>query len=146
MTRRNQQHIIHGQHEPPGNEVPAAVSVGVVWRKDGAVVAVPSLLLYTTGAELLIMGRYRDPQPRTDESYTNSVRVTLRSLTVNGRPVTLLHGDYSDHGFTYRAWTPLDGADVLTIALDRPGAGPAEHRVTGLQQAASRVTVLWQER
>lgn len=143
MTRRNQQHVIHAQYEPPGNEVPAVIPAGVIWREDGTVIAVPSLLLYTTGAELLIMGRYRDLQPWTDEVYTNNVRVRLRGLTVNGHPVTLLHGDYRDHGFTYRAWTPLDGADSLTIALNWPGTGPAEHRVAGLQEAASRITALW---
>ena len=40
---------------------------GVVWRGAGIVVAIPALLVYTTGAELLILCRTRHGQMNDDE-------------------------------------------------------------------------------
>jgi hypothetical protein len=137
---RNQQRVIHASHGPPDNEIPAVLAPGVAWRGDGAVLAVPSLLVYTTGIELLVM--YRTKATGRPSLAEARAAAPLSGLTVNDRPVGALGGGYDDHGFTYRAWVPLEGLDSVTFALDWPGIEPARRHVTGLREAASRVIVI----
>jgi hypothetical protein len=141
--------IIQAAHGPPENELPSALTSGpgIVWRGDGIAIAIPSLLAYTTGVWLLIMCRTVDKQPRTTE-HARASSEALQGLTVNGRPVQLLGGEYTDHGFTYRAWTQFrKGHDELgtgiTFRLDWPGITPGEHHVGGLLEATRRVVALW---
>jgi hypothetical protein len=110
--------------------------------------AVPSLLVYTTGIELLILHRAKDRQSQGIER-VRAVDDALRGLTANGRPVDLLGGEYLDYGFTQRAWVPFREGDVeggVTFTLEWPGIEPAGHRIDGLREAVSRVIVLWPPR
>jgi hypothetical protein len=117
-------------------------------RGDGIILAIPALLVYTTGADLLLIYRGRAEQVWDTES-VRATRAALRGLTANGRPVALQHGGYHGHGFSYQAWVPLEpgqradpGGDA-TVELDWPGIEPAGHRVTGIREAAARAVVLW---
>jgi hypothetical protein len=143
--------IFHAKDEPPGNELPVVLATpGVTWRGDGIVFAIPSLLAYTTGAELLIMYRTRHRQPR-DIEHARATGEALQNLKANGIPVTLLGGQHYDLGFTYRAWAPFawDGRDLipggdLTLELGWPEVQPAEHRVPGIRETSGRAVILWQ--
>jgi hypothetical protein len=143
----------HSQHRvflpglyPPENEIPRAVaSSHVVWRGEGAVIAVPSLLVYTTGIWLLVIFRSRDRQP-ADIGDARATSEALRGLTVNGRSVDLLGGEHHGYGFTYLAWSQFRGDDAgagADFGLQWPGVEPATHHVDGIAEARSRVTVLW---
>jgi hypothetical protein len=143
--------IMQTAHEPPANELPVALATSeLTWRGDGAGLAVPSLYLYTTGAELLIMFRTQAPQPRGIERIGAISDVLPRKLRVNDRPVELLGGQHQEHGFTYRAWVPLGQADHgndLVFTLDWPGVTAAERRIGAQQIAESvvRVVTVWAE-
>ena len=144
MTDSSQQRVVPPQYGPPKNEIPAVLGAGVVWHGEGTGLAVPSLLVYSAGAELLILYLTKAPQPQA----TERVRATddaLRGLKVNGRSVDLLGGEYHAYGFSQRAWVAFHEGDLqgLTFTLDWPGIEPARHRVDGLQEAVSQVTVLW---
>ncbi len=142
MEKVSVHHPIH--NGPPANELPVPVAAPeVVWRGDGIVYAIPSLQVYTTGAELNIIYR----TARTAE-LSRQAREALVHLTVNGRKLTPLGGEYTDHGFTYRAWKAFQPDEAkldLVFRLDWPGITPAEHRLTGakIAEAARRVTTLW---
>ena len=119
----------------------------VAWRGDGIVFAIPSLQVYTTGAELNIFYRTHGAHPRTVEQAGQS-REVLMHLTVNGRKATLLGGEHANHGFTYRAWTTFQAEKTnldLVFALDSPDVTRSEHRVPAavISDAVSRVTTLW---
>jgi hypothetical protein len=139
---------IRPDYGPPENELPVVVPApDLVWRGDGIVFAIPSLQVYTTGAELLILCRSTRAQIR-DVEHSRSTARALDGLRADGHHVGLLGGEHKDHGFTYRAWTTFsedipDVDGVVTFTLDWPGTDPAEHRVAGLREAASRVVVLW---
>lgn len=132
----------------PENELPVPVAAPeLVWRGDGIVFAIPSLQVYTTGAELNIFYRTPEAHPRTVEQSRQTTEV-LMHLTVNGRKVTLLGGEHTDHGFTYRAWKTFraEEADLdLVFMLDWPGITHSEHRVSAaaINAAIRRVTPLW---
>jgi GrpB-like predicted nucleotidyltransferase (UPF0157 family) len=136
------------QHQPPANELPTVLAPALTWRGDDAVLAIPALLVYTTGAELLLLYRRRAEQVRSTAEL-RATRTALAGLTANGRPVDPLQGRYGEHGFTYRAWVPFaysqraDPSGDITFELDWPGMEPARHRVTGIQEAAARAVVLW---
>jgi hypothetical protein len=133
---------------PPENELPVPVAAPeVVWRGDGIVFAIPSLQVYTTGAELNIVYRTPGAHPRTVEQ-SRQTREALMHLTVNGRKVTLLGGEHTDHGFTYRAWKTFRAEEAnldLVFILDWPGITRSEHRVPAatINEAMRRVTALW---
>ena len=133
---------------PPENELPVPVAAPeVVWRGDGIVFAIPSLQVYTTGAELNIVYRTPGAHPRTVEQ-SRQTREALMRLTVNGRKVTLLGGEHTDHGFTYRAWKTFRAEEAnldLVFILGWPGITPAEHRVPAatINEAIRHVTALW---
>jgi hypothetical protein len=136
------------QHEPPPNELLAVLAPALSWRGDEIIMAIPALLVYTTGVDLLLICRTRAQQVR-DRENVRATRAALRGLTANGRPADLLHGSYHEHGFSYRAWVPFEpgqrsdpGGDI-TFELDWPGLEPARHRVTGIREAAARAVVLW---
>lgn len=48
---------VHVAHEPPENELPVVLAPGISWTGAGVVFAIPALLLYSAGLELLIMYR-----------------------------------------------------------------------------------------
>jgi hypothetical protein len=145
----NHQRIIHAKHEPPANELPVVLATpDVMWRGDGIVVAIPSLLVYTTGAELVILCRTRQAH-RRDFEYSRASVKGLQSLKANGIPVELLGGEHKEHGFTYRAWIPFspDGAGIpdgdITFELGWPEAEHTRHRVPGVREIAGRAVILW---
>lgn len=140
MTRTVTVYVSEG---PPDNEIPVALAPGAAWGGESAVYAVPSLLVYTTGAELLVMYRTRDAQPRTIEHARASF--PLHGLTVNGRPVDPLSGSFGDHGWTYRAWLQFREGDFgtgLILNLEWPGIPHAEHCVDGVREAVQRVAII----
>jgi hypothetical protein len=142
----SQQRIYSPRHRPPENEVPVAIATPhVLWRTEGTVMAVPSVLIYTTGVWLLALFRTPEKQSRTPEQVA-ALSNALRGLTVNGRAVELLGGEHGDHGFTYSAWVQFpEGSFRTGIAfnLEWPGIQPEEHHVNGLVEARSKVTILW---
>jgi hypothetical protein len=107
--------------------------------------AVPSLLVNTTGIELLIKYRVKGLQA-SDVDHVRSTRDALRGLAANGRPVELHGGQYLDHGFTYDAWIRLHEGDLeqaININLEWPGFERAAYRIDGLRETTGRVTILW---
>jgi hypothetical protein len=142
--------VIHAHYGPPENELPVVLATpDVIWRGEEIVLAVPSLLVYTTGVELLIMCRAGQSQLRTIE-HVRATAERLRDLKANGGQVGLLGGEYYDHGFTYRAWFTFaaNGRDFipagdLTFVLEWPEVERAEHRVPGVRDAAGRAVLLW---
>jgi hypothetical protein len=140
--------IVRVKHGPPANEVPAAVATPhiIMWRGDGIAVAIPSLLAYTTGLEIQILGRLTEPQPRTIEHAQELSGILPRRLLADGRPVQLLGGDHNGHGFTYRAWVPFAGGAApaeITFTLDWPGIEESSHRVGRITAASNSAVTLW---
>lgn len=145
MKRHSQRLVVKAPHRPPENEVPTVIASGIFWRSEGAVIAVPSLLVYTTGIELLIMYRVKDLQASGVE-HVRATRDALRGLAANGRPVELLGGHYLDHGFTYGAWIRLHDGDLeagINFSLEWPGFEPNAYRIDGLRETTGRVIILW---
>jgi hypothetical protein len=153
--------VRHPAHEPPFSELPAVLATpDLVGRADHIALAIPSLLVYSTGIELLILCRYREGRiddPTEDRQalahrLTESARDTSdqlpRLVTVNGTPVELLGGRSDRHGFTYRAWSlfrsEVDGTD-LVISLSWPGVPTTTVTVDAPQLAdvVQRVVTLW---
>jgi hypothetical protein len=145
MSNVRRQQIIEALHEPPVNELPVVLATpDMIWRGDGIVVAIPSLLIYTTGAELLILSRTRHTQMR-DIKYAQATGEALQGLRANGIPVELLGGEHHDHGFTYRAWIPfLAERGDITFDLEWPGVERATRRVPGIREAAAKAVLLWE--
>jgi hypothetical protein len=137
---------MHGANSPPANELPAVLPTpNIIWRGDGIVVAVPSLQVYSTGAELTIMCRMTSPQPRTIE-HARSSSDRISQLRVNGIPVSQFRGNYDDFGFIYTAWIPIaHDAAALTFELDWPEVGQKQHQVPGIREAAAQVVRLWSD-
>jgi hypothetical protein len=140
----------HSPPVPPATELPVALTTpDLMWRGDGIVLVVPSLLIYTTGIELTIMcRRTRATQPQSTEHVSDVAATLPRSLKANGYPIQLLGGQYTDHGFTYSAWVsfrPGDASRDLVFALDWSGMPAAEHRIDAeaISGAVSRVAGLW---
>ncbi len=157
--RESVQRIVQVEHEPPENELPVVLMPGISWSGAGVVFAIPALLLYSTGFELLIMYRSRWQQDVTGDDlstadyasaamlHARDISEKLNGLKVNGRSVTQLGEQFNDHGFNGRAWVPasalVDGDQVLT--LDWPGLENAEQRIArkAIVDARPRVTALW---
>jgi hypothetical protein len=137
--------IIYSSGGPPENELPAVLETpSVIWHGDGTVLAVPSLWVYTTGAEMLILYRARQAQSREIDNARLVSDTLPRGLRVNGRAVTLLDGEFLDHGFRYRAWVPfVTGERDLVFTLEWAGVEAGERRVAGVGEAAGRAVVLW---
>jgi hypothetical protein len=132
----------HSAHGPPGNELPAALATrDLVCRADDIALAIPSLLVYSLGIELLILGRYREAQTvdpsedrqaaanRLTESTRERADQLPRLVTVNGRPVELLGGQSDRHGFSYRAWAAGLAGTNFVVSLSWPGAPTTTHTV-----------------
>lgn len=137
--------LIRAKAQPPENELPAVLAApDVVWRGDGVVFAIPSLAIYTTGAEIEIVYRTAGDHPRTTEQALQTSD-SLRNLTANGHPVALLGGEHKDHGFSYRAWISFTGSAPrdIAFALEWPGVEAGQRQVSGIAEAARRITVLW---
>jgi hypothetical protein len=151
MSNPRRHRITHAAHEPPVNELPVALGTpDLVWRGDGVVFAIPSLLVYSTGVEVLILCRSRSSQIRNMENARVSADA-LRNLVANGMPVELLSGgEHHEHGLTYRAWVSFasTGLDVrggdLRFALELPGVERAEHQVSQIREAAAGAVILWE--
>ena len=156
------QMLVRPEHQSPVNEIPAVLATPeLVSRADQIAVAIPALLVYSTGIELLIICRYQegrtapggaDPQEvarRATEQARQTADQVPRLITVNTRPVEML-GGHSDavHGWTYRAWSRFEpraaGADLL-VGLSWPGVPSATISVGAprLADAVRRVVTLW---
>lgn len=140
--------VIHVTHGPPDDEMPVVLATpDLVWHGDGIVVAIPSLLVYTTGAEITIMARTRHGHMNDDE-HSRASRTALTALKASNIRVTMLGGQHQEHGFTYRGWIPLGaGPEDVAVSFGWPAAGIAdsEIRIAGqkLAHAAARAVVLW---
>jgi hypothetical protein len=144
--------IVHAQG-PPDNQVPAVLDVGALWTAEGAAVAVPYLLVYTTGVQLSILGRARHIVLNSHER-ARTIGQGLEGhdipqgprFRVSGSAAMLLGGEHEEHAFNYRAWVVLPKDDmILSLAWPEAGIAHAEHVVArqGIQEAADRVLVLW---
>jgi hypothetical protein len=146
MSERSQQRIFNPRHRPPENEVPVAVATpNVQWRAEGTVMAVPSVLVYTSGIWLLVLFRTAAKQSRVPEEVAAQSNA-LHGLTANGRPVELLAGEHNDHGFTYSAWVEFIEDNLRTgikFNLEWPGIQSGERRVSELMDARNQVITLW---
>lgn len=147
-------------HEPPVNELPAVIATpDLVSRGDRTAMAIPSLLVYSTGIELLIICRYRDgPPPSTEDRQEAARQATERArytadqlprlITVNMKAVEMLGGLHDRYGFTYRAWArfrPEQAGANLVFGLSWPGVPAATVSVNAarLADAIRRVVILW---
>jgi hypothetical protein len=147
---RSSGRIFHARHEPPEDELPAILATPwVVWRGDGIVLAIPALMIYTTGVYLLILYRTRYTQVRDIEE-ARAAADRLRGLKANGRAVTLLGGEHRGYGFTYRAWAEFSTSegdalpgDSVSFELEWPEVDRAAHRVEGVRHAAGKAVTLW---
>jgi hypothetical protein len=145
MSSENTGLIVSPGSGPPGSELPSVLATpALTSHGDGIVIAVPSLQVYSTGIELLVLGRARhglgDVVPH---------KVLRSGLRVSGRPVGLLGGENTRASFTHRAWHMFrpgePGHGDLILTLDWPGIEAAEHVIPAadLSAAAQRVTTLW---
>jgi hypothetical protein len=152
--------LIRPAHEPPVNEIPAVLATPeFASRADHIALAIPSLLVYSTGTELLILCRYREPWSVSIEDRQETARrMTERTreiadqlprlITVNAKPVEMLGGLHDQCGFTYRAWARFRpeaaGAD-LVLSLSWPGVPTATRTVEAAEvaDAKRRVVTLW---
>jgi hypothetical protein len=146
----------HSEHGPPGNELPVAIATPDLFsRADDIALAIPCLLVYTLGIELLILGRYRESRPlvgpdedrqaeanRLTESTRERADQLPRLVTVNGRAVELLGGQGDRHGFTYRAWAAGLAGSTFVVSLSWPGAPAVTHTVEGPEMAGAMRRVL----
>lgn len=146
--RQSSVRMFRGQHQPPANELPVAVPTPEIeWRGDGIVLAIPSLYVYTSGAEMMILCRTSHAQRRTIQ-HVRELGDPLKGLRANGVALDAQTGQHNEHGYTYRAWTtflPEDANRDLVFTLDRNGITPAEHRVPAatISAAVGRVKTLW---
>lgn len=163
MERESVRRVVHVTHGPPENELPVVLTPDISWSDAGVVFAIPALLIYSTGIELLIMFRSVRQQVETTEDLSDAegrrwhastamlhardMTEKLNGLRVNGRSVTQLGEQFNDHGFNGRAWVPagalVDGDQILT--LDWPGIETAEQRIrrATIVNALPRITALW---
>jgi hypothetical protein len=139
------QGVFQHQHKAPENELPTALPTPeLTWAVPGGVLAIPVLLVYSAGFELLIMYRSREPQPR-DLGVVQQAAEQLRGLRVNGHAVELHSGDHGGRGFTYLAWYQLRPGEPASaeFGLDWPGTEHRMHLVPLIQEAAAQATPLW---
>lgn len=140
--------MISSPHKPPFNELPAVLETPQLASfGEEIVLAVPALLVYTTGAELLIMCRSRKERNRGMNDVSDTAAVLDRSIRVNGVAVELLGGQHYEYGFTYRAWTlfrPDEGSDLI-FSFSWPEVPTATARIEAdqLADAVRRVVTLW---
>jgi hypothetical protein len=154
--------LIRPAHQPPVNEIPAVLAtLEFASRADQIALAIPSLLVYSTGTELLILCRYRKPRSVSIEDRQETARrMTERTreiadqlprlITVNTKPVEMLGGLHDQYGFTYRAWAKFRpeaaGAD-LVLSLSWPGLPTATRTVEAAELAVAmqHVVTLWSQ-
>jgi hypothetical protein len=139
-------------HDPlprlPLNELPVTLPTEFVWHGPGAVVAIPALMIYTTGVEMYVLYRAKGRQQTGIES-ARVWRRKLGKLSADGAPIDVLGVQYSGFGFTAHAWSPFAShwhespIGDIEFRLDWPGFEPVIHSARGVRAAASRVRILW---
>ena len=158
---RQRRIVHHPGHEPPVNEIPAVLATpDLASRADHIALAIPSLLVYSTGVELLILCRYREGRTvdRTEdrqeaanrhlESLRENVDQMPRRITVNRNPVEMLGGQGDSYGFTQSAWArfrPEAAGAALVVSLSWPGVPTITSTIDAAQitDAVRRVITLW---
>jgi hypothetical protein len=161
IPRMRQRQFVHRPgHEPPANEIPAVLATAdLASRADHIALAIPSLLVYSTGFELLLC-RYREGRTvdrsedrqeaanRYLESFRESVDQLPQRITVNANPVEMLGGQGDSYGFTYQAWArfrPEAAGAALVFSLSWPGVPTTTSTIDAAQiaDAVGRVISLW---
>lgn len=121
---------INKEHEPPDDELPGIADPGhVIWRGISAVVAVPVLMVFTTGVELLLLGR-GDSLAMNDHATYKAFIDGLGGrpiaggveFGVNGQPISTLGGQARKHTFRQRGWIAGTDRD-LVFSLRWPDVG-----------------------
>jgi hypothetical protein len=79
MDREGIRQIVQEDYGPPENELPVVLPSDIAWSGAGVVLAIPALLLYSTGVELLIIYRTRSsPVVAGDNLTTADMRTRPR--------------------------------------------------------------------
>jgi hypothetical protein len=127
---------------PPEHEVPAQVTVGIVWRNPSAVLSIPEMFAYAAGLEIAVLYRAEDkrpaPTPETVGETFRSMkewRARLARLKVNGAGVAVQTLQLHERGFTARVWSSFASHQVdrpenaIRFELDWPEFDGAAHTV-----------------
>jgi hypothetical protein len=139
-------------HRPPLNELPVPVTAKLVWRSEGVALAIPSLLVYTTGIEMYILYRTHTMQATGVEATVKASRAwrqKLVGLTINGVPVEVLGTQYFDFGSTTHVWSSFEphrgkvADEDLSFKLDWPEFADNVRVVRGVYSEIAKVTILW---
>lgn len=154
----NRRVIISG-HIVPTNELPVPVPASITWRATGLVFAIPVLLFYSTGVEMMILLRVKDTdasgEPRSvsrDFGNVRNWRKRVARLRVNGGQVDLLGGEFFESGCNASAWSAYSAqqADLLSggmrFDLDWPEFENASHVLTDVRREAMDSEILWPDR
>jgi hypothetical protein len=140
----------------PMNELPVPVVASISWRATGLVFAIPVLLVYTTGVEIMILFRARDENPAShpqsvsrEFSNMRDWQKRLTKLRVNGAPVDVLGGQFFESGFNVRAWSAYSvhqanqpGNEML-FELDWPEFETASYTLPDVRREAMNTETLW---
>jgi hypothetical protein len=138
---------------PPDNELPATATLEpLTWRGPGVVIAVPQLLVYTSGVEATVLClSQREWALDTREMLDQVTRgingksggPTAFRLGVTGTPLMELGGEHRERSFRHRVWVPLPRAEEFVMFCEWAayGISYAEHRV--MVQTAVPPAVLW---
>lgn len=156
MNKRSSSRSITSGAVVPRNELPVPVPASISWRAAGLVLAIPVLLCYSTGIEIMILLRVRDTgaegDPRSVAEDFNSVRAwrkRIATLKVNGASVDILGGEFFESGFNVTAWSPhaIQKAgslgDEIIFDLDWPEFDSASRVLTGVRRETIDPEILW---
>ena len=150
----NHRLIISG-HIVPTNELPVPFPASIIWRTTGLVFAIPVLLFYTTGIEMMIRLRVRDKdlmdEPRSASRDFGNMRDWQKRITrlrVDGAPVDLLGGEFFESGCNVSAWSAYNAQQVnltggMRFDLDWPEFENASHVLTDVHREAMGSEILW---
>jgi hypothetical protein len=139
---------------PPPNELPALIDPGrVAWRSEAVALSVPYLLVYTTGAEFVLLGRSKARRVDATKLAQELRRgfgghETGQGFSFRSLGVVALGSEVRDDGaFRCLGWVPIPAAGDVVMSLEWPSQGIAkgEHRIEGerIRQAAGRALNLW---
>lgn len=150
--------ITCSRHGPPSNELPALLDAEpAMWHGRDIHLAATAFLVYSTGAEFIVLGRSRRLPLHEGVGYASAHRGFTRDdggdpgglrIGVHDATVTPLGADYHEHDFRASYWValPADGHDLILFAeWYAAGIQHSEHRIPGgaIAEAATRITVLW---